>query len=344
MYRTPLFLLAALATLGLLVACGTDDVAAPGTTETPEGVGTACADADMCPGTLVCRTDLPGGLCTLACDDSNDCGADALCRQYGDGAICVSRCSTEAPCRDGWICDEVDASDGNTYRVCAPGGGTLDVGISDVSAPDAGTDGDPPLAANYGDPCADSTMCAAANDLPERCLSDAQGFPDGYCSAGCTEGIDDCGLGAVCLPTFEGGLCMAPCGEDDTCRGGYECCELDGGPACLPVGLVSTCEAPGTGEPDPNEPPAPGNVGSECSDDAECAQGDDPWCLAQFGLPICSSQCFDREDCGPGNRCLQSPQGNFCVNVCESDAGCADFLGCCDFGDVAVCVPDEFCF
>ncbi len=333
---------------GALGACGTNDVAAPGTTVTPEGVGQACVDDAACPGDLTCFADLPGGLCSLACTDSNDCGADALCRSFGDSAICVTRCSAADPCRDGWICEEVAANDGNTYRVCAPGGGggTLDVGVSDVGGGGVDTGADVgPTEPNYGDPCTQTAECAAANALPERCLSEAQGFPDGYCSAGCTDGIDDCGADAVCLPTFEGGLCMAGCDTDAACRDGYECCQLDGGPACLPVGLLSTCTEPGTGvEPDPNTPPAPGQVGSECGDSDECEQGIAPICLAEFGLPICSSDCDDRNDCGEGNRCLQSPQGNFCINVCESDAGCADFLVCCDFGEIAACVPDQFCF
>lgn len=346
-----------------LAACGTNESASSGGLD-PAAIGAACdVDADCGTG-FICRTDVPGGACTLACNGSDACPGETLCRTYGDDAWCVPRCDDDTDCRNGWFCEQVPGSDGDTYGVCevlGGGGSTTDVGVGDdtgsgsldVGGTDAGgEDAEPSPGSSYGAPCDVTGECEALEGLAARCLTEAQGFEDGYCSANCTPGVDECGGGAGCFNTIQGGLCMAPCDGGADCRSGYECCAQGrSGGLCLPEGLDPTCEAiggggggGGGGGNDGTTPPEPGEVGAGCDGGEECEEGDDPYCFDQVPGGYCSSDCETRENCGEGNWCLQGGFGqNLCVRGCETDEACNGGQVCCDLGDAAVCLPDFLC-
>lgn len=350
--------LAFASSLVALAACGTNESASSGGLD-PAAIGAACdTDAD-CGSGFFCREDVPGGACTLACDGSDACPGETLCRTYGDDAWCVPRCDDDTDCRNGWFCEQVPGNDGETYGVCEVriDGPTVDVGVGDDAGPttDGGTidvveDTPPSIGAPYGSPCTLTDECAALEGLAPRCLTEAQGFDDGYCSANCTSGVDDCGGGAGCFDTISGGLCMAPCGSGADCRAGYECCAQGrSGGLCLPEGLDPTCDSlggggGGGGGSDGTTPPEPGEVGSTCGGDGECVEGDDPYCFSQVPGGYCSSDCETRENCGDGNWCLQGGFGqNLCVRGCETDDACNGGQVCCDLGDASVCLPDQLC-
>lgn len=337
--------LAALLTLATLAGC---NEAANRTTASAAEIGAGCDQTTLCAGELVCDESLPGGFCTLDCDSSNDCPDGTFCRAYDGSAVCVPGCGADTDCRNGYRCVQIVGNDGNSYGVCEPVDGALpDAGGSDAGSLDIGLDTDDdttvaPGDPNYGAPCADDSTCAADNDLGARCLTDGEGFPDGYCSAQC----GDCGPSGACIDTSAGGFCFGLCQAQDDCRGGYTCCAEGDSGICLPDDFAGNCPAPGE-EPSGDgftTPPEPGEIGSGCASDEDCVDGGAPYCFDQVPGGLCTGECETRVDCGDGNWCLQAGAGqNFCVRGCAADSGCPDSQVCCDFGDAAVCVFEQFC-
>lgn len=91
-----------------------------------------------------------------------------------------------------------------------------------------------------GDPCVDGFDCTSG-----FCLSQAQGFPGGYCAvAQCAvPGPDICPSGSTCVNPSGNGqdYCMKDCNpqQPGQCRDGYVCC---GGPG--PTGMIGWCVPP----------------------------------------------------------------------------------------------------
>ena len=192
-----------------------------------------------------------------ACDDGNPCTVDDRC----DAGACVAvvnlcGCSDDAGCANlqdlchgGWACvqgtcaplvgQDRDCGDGNpcTIDSCDPKVGCQHQPLGD------------------GAPCADGSVCTAA----ERCLAGAcvaaATLPCGVAPAGaCVASLCDAKLGCQAADVDQG----ASCDDGDTCTGAETC--RDG--ACVGV---STCG---------------------CRDDADCAvAGED--LLACAGAPVC---------------------------------------------------------
>lgn len=113
--------------------------------------------------------------------------------------------------------------------------------------------------------------CSTAKDCPGSvCLGKKDGFPDGYCSAYCSQ--KGCGAGQECRAVGAGGdrpACLLRCGGAGDCRRGYQCyqgvcqpsCKDDAG--CGNKGFVckaGTCTArPGA------------RLGAACQGDGECS-------------------------------------------------------------------------
>ena len=70
-----------------------------------------------------------------------------------------------------------------------------------------------------GEPCANNAACTG-----NFCFTEAQGFPDGYCSKTCVDS-NSCDDGESCV-NFGGSIgrkCILDCDAPDSCRDGYQC-------------------------------------------------------------------------------------------------------------------------
>ncbi|MEZ4296153.1 MAG: hypothetical protein R3B70_14365 [Polyangiaceae bacterium] len=76
-----------------------------------------------------------------------------------------------------------------------------------------------------------------------------------------------------------------------------------------------------------------------CSGDCTAADLVDPFqcdgqvCLLlqdnkQGVIGVCSTSCFVDEDCNPHGRCIQIPEGAFCLRACATDDDCYDATVC----------------
>ncbi len=81
-----------------------------------------------------------------------------------------------------------------------------------------------------GASCAMSSDCGPAL----ACLTDANGFPNGYCTASCASVT--CPADSVCATVASSGLtaCMNSCADASDCRTGYSCC-FSLGSVCAPT-------------------------------------------------------------------------------------------------------------
>jgi len=136
------------------------------------------------------------------------------------------------------IPDCADPTDCQTLAICVPGAGVA------------------------GTACTANTDCAATANDP-ACMTDADGFGNGYCSEWCWPGTDDCPAGALCMdvgfPSV--GLCYDACdpsapdcrsdtwtdpNSGDNCS--YTCYDLGDGegvctPQCVPTAVVLTVDS-----------------------------------------------------------------------------------------------------
>lgn len=132
---------------------------------------------------------------------AKQCATDAECQSLlsDNSAFCVGRrCALPGKCSQGGICAP------HTHGKAG---------------------------ASVEDPCTSSFDCPNG----AICLTDGDGFPNGYCSiTGCASGILEfaCPQGSTCHRLFFGGLCHLSCEQDDatSCRGqaadrggDYEC-------------------------------------------------------------------------------------------------------------------------
>jgi len=181
-------------------------------------LGSACGQTASCARgkNLLCRFDVPGGLCTTACGDGVGCPAAGHCgaltsgghgQPFGPSAggpdACLLDCDGDDDCRtsEGWACFD---GDGDGERECLPFGGG---------------------AGGIGEACATVIDCAGGEDA--RCLEGPASF-GGACSLAC-EDAAGCGGAASCvaLPEAAELVCVPSCATADTCRADYACSDID---------------------------------------------------------------------------------------------------------------------
>jgi hypothetical protein len=186
-----------------------------------------------------------------------------------------------------------------------------------------------------GAPCTINREC-----LGNRCLTDEQGYPGGYCSTFDCENEGCSGFASECFRTDIDGqqvtACFELCDFDGTCdraSEGYTCVTLDDTAVCLPPGAT-------------NAPPQ-GSTGSACSADVQC-NGDNNVCLTTFFGGYCSQESCDDPsvDCLGGNPCVpvdpaNASAGNVCLLGCATDDECRFGYACQDLNGVRVCLEGE---
>lgn len=190
-------------------------------------------------GTCLSEAELgfPGGSCAYsgcAIGDDRTCPIGGACAPTaGRENICLARCVTDSDCRSGYACRNVEPADTTSSLACLPACTSDSDCVGMMPRCNAGTGlcTVPFVAARQGEPCADGRDCPGG-----RCLSDAEGWPAGYCAAiGCAlmsgaAGIE-CPSGASCIDDRIGrpeiGHCLDACslGAPAACRTGYRCVE-----------------------------------------------------------------------------------------------------------------------
>ena len=226
-------------------------------------------------------------------------------------------------------------------------------------APDTGVTpdvdaGPAPVEGDIGAPC--GTM----DDCESFCLSEMDGFRDGYCTAPC-DADTACPTGSTCTPIGRGmSICLADCDPGAmmrSCRAGYGCADsfMLPGPICLP-GCTDDTDCPDGTMCDPDgdftgagtcfDPTS--EYGDACTDSVECPS--DGFCLEEDfgGWPggACIGFGCDPDSgsgCADGAVCLRSARGGgLCVRGCGSGADCRDGYDCVtddEFTDRMYCGP-----
>ena len=275
-------------------ACSDDGACMPGAGGEGEGegdgspVGGPCdLDGDCADAEAACLTDaegFPGGYCMVPDCDELPCPAGSECFQIteaGDTA-CLATC--DEGCRRGYECAQGLA--------CMPSEGGEGEGEGDASS--------------VGGPCDRDAACA---DEDAICVTEAEGFPGGYCMVpDCVEGA--CPRGSECFEVTEAGetACLATC--DAGCRRGYECVQ---GLACMPS---EGGEGEGEGDGSP--------IGGPCARDAGCADQDASCLPDAQGFPDGYCTLFDcaEGDCPLGSECFQISDAGETACLATCDAGC----------------------
>jgi hypothetical protein len=253
---------------------------------------TCPAGLSMCNGLCIDLTSSPQncGVCGHACPGTTCSGSQCtnvcvFARLNCDGNT-VNGCETSAA-TDSMHC-------GSCMNACA-GGQICNAGIcQSASMP--------------GGPCVSASDCPAGG----LCLTQAMGYPGGYCSGPCSS----CPSGSMCTSDYP--FCLAPCPATGACRSGYVCATTSQGAFCVPScadGAVRAAGVCGAGSCTPT-----GACTSECTVDTECASGH-----CQSGHCVCALGA----GCGGNHTCFGTSCG--CANdgACPAGQHCTVATGVC---------------
>lgn len=293
--------------LSLVVACvdpprpGTEtEGTTPSTGDATTGAGPSAGTLDGADTTLDASVSASGSTAPV-----DPCQEDPCV----NGTCVASRGTAACMCADGWE-GETCAVCSNGYRgpgECDPFSRECPEGFKCM-----------PFSIKAGMP--EATRCAPLVENPAGIGEVCQVFGGPY------SGDDTCGVGAMCVDVdFETllGTCI------ELCRCGLDGGDCDGGYACMPLGIASTCTAlcnPFEDDCRAGDACYPVDEGLICAPDISGDQG-------QAGDP-----CDFINACDPGLYCALS----------ELVPDCAGAGGCCtSFCDLtqgsAVCLPGQSC-
>jgi hypothetical protein len=196
---------------------GSGSSSSGGSSGTPRALGEPCSvNSDCADGTCLSqlRDGWLGGYCTRACENNlgSPCGANGYCA--GDG-VCEKKCTSQAQCREGYRCLDYNFVGTQTCTPYADGTGGV------------------------GAPCTTFRDCSGGTS--SYCVTEARGWPGGYCTQECLGGnllcpsghcVEDRDASGFLLP----GACATDCTTDAQCRSGYTCqnANFDNEKECFP--------------------------------------------------------------------------------------------------------------
>ena len=299
-------MIAAVAAVFGLAACGDDDPATPCSADNCNG---CCVDGECKPGNTLEACGLGGGACA-ACTTGQVCSATGVC-EGGQPPDCSAGC----------LDDQQKCQLGNTNEACGTGGNTC-------------------IACKSGETC-NGGKCEAAcsfTTCPDGCCAD-----DGTCVKPVTDA--QCGAaGAACQACTggkkcESGVCADPTKDCTDCPG---CCS--GGTTCLPGDTPAACGASGAacvtckpGEKCENGACVQAPV---ACDKTTCPSGcclPDETCVpfAAQGVNKCGTNGEACNVCTGGSPCQQG--------TCVGNLPCSSFCkqGCCTASGQCVEFPDQ---
>ncbi len=256
----------------LLVGCGSKSHAVKPPAD-PANYGDPCSAPADCVGGLSCLPSLgplTGGICTAECA-GGACPAGGTCSDVVGARLCLGACATTADCgRDDLQC---------FHNVCTVHCNVdLDCGADALCEGGLCTGG----ACTLDTECGDRGTCTLG-----RCTTRPLVGEGGPCAS-----PSDCSATLVCLPPGAGGVCARPCTDSAECGDIYS-------RLCAPLGVDTNGDA----APDTvasvcvEYASAPGNTGSACATDADCATRA---CVDGE----CTEVCNDAGDCLLGHECV----------------------------------------
>lgn len=196
-----------------------------------------------------------------------------------------------------------------------------------------------------GSACELHADCTSGYCVPPVIEGVATSWPDGICTAPCTD--DTCGADQACVAFDDIGLCLSTCRPDQPdCRSSYVCHpDLQ---VCLPdcrvawdCGTRFECSEETGACTLPSTPGRP--MGAACVDAFDCLS---MLCLTpedEAGEPtgwtdgLCTQPCLDG-DCGLEGVCTRLGEHLFCVPACDGLASCRAGYVCND--TLHGCLPD----
>lgn len=311
----------------------------------------------------------PAGACTELCDVGvGTCMFGGNCIDVGapggDG-ICLADCDVVANnCRDGYVCYAPPSGNPVCIGYCSLNTQCTVTGQCNLMQHLCET---PPGMTDTGLPCTANFECKSNNN-DAYCITEADGWPSGYCSELCNLAANDCAGDALCLDVGNGqGLCFDGCVVDADCpTPGYSCTPVGMGQnVCTPTpGPEDQCEnfydddqdgLTDCQDPDcqamPTCQPGMTPTGQPCTMTNECAANNgDPICLAEdtVGWPsgYCSEFCnLANDDCAGDATCLDVGFGGgqgICLDGCNAQANCqTPGYDCVNAGPMSkVCAPN----
>jgi hypothetical protein len=155
-----------------------------------------------------------------------------------------------------------------------------------------------------GSPCTDSSQCNGGANA--ECLTDAQGWPGGYCVINaCSAG--SCPAGSECFETTDGStLCLKTCTGTGQCAAGYACHTAG---ACVPGCSPGSCDSGQVC-----------NTSTGLCEAAPCTPGS---CPSGLVCDTASGSCIPDTTTGPG-----PGPGPTCSNLPKRDCvGTAAYCG-----------------
>lgn len=214
---------------------------------------------------------------------------------------------------------------------------------SAAASPSETTDAAMPQAPDMGDDDT-GTVCMSDAECGVFCLTQGEGFRDGYCTSYCDE-ENPCGGGSACVQVDRTqSICLRTCNpsaDERECRAGYGCAvdvQLPE-PVCIP-GCTDDTDCPADRTCDPT---SGGNcynpestLGDPCDFGSDCQNG--AFCFAESwrGWPsgMCVAFGCDPADdagggCPTGTVCLDTGRRHgLCVPGCDTDEECRDGYAC----------------
>ena len=176
-----------------------------------------------------------------------------------------------------------------------------------------------------GDPCKADSDCSAVA-AGARCLGEAQGFPNGYCSLDCAADSSACGEGKSCAALSEATppVCLAGCSKSSDCRDGAQCYEGACQPRCK---QDSDCRSEGHSCQEGTCAERPGKKpGETCAVDTDCQ-----YQACSGGR--CALACQRETACGAGLTCALDRDANKVRGTCidqRASAGKTPLISCLD--------------
>lgn len=197
--------------------------------------------------------------------------------------------------------------------------------------------------AEFVDSVSDGAQCTQdVGCFGATCLTDADGFPGGYCTtlncqmAGCTGFFSECFRTRINEQEYN--ACFETCTYDGTCdraSEGYQCQLLADTPVCVPPGFSGAT--------------VQGVIGASCSNGSQC-NGEGAACLQTFFGGYCAVLgCAQDADCPDGNPCVAlNPEGATpeeqqlaCMKGCQGDSDCRFGYSCQDYEGSRICLESD---
>ncbi len=229
--------------------CVTNEDCGPGTAcedkrcvaSNPGGVGAPCRINAGCASER-CEITYNGGYCTDVCAQdgpsasffNKGCSSGGTCARVSEAAgLCLSNCASDGDCRDEYFCDREGGS-----GVCRPrcrGNTSCALGHSCHVAGGGRCIEGSALPRQTGARCATDDDCDSF-----YCLNEPdQGFPNGLCSADCTNDLRSCESAGLCILPSDPALasvCLQRCQSNFDCRADYFCSAVSGSTlrVCIP--------------------------------------------------------------------------------------------------------------